>query len=118
MSTMALCGSVLTMFYLLMSVFPYSGFFVLELVPTATHDSAGIYAGFLTSSFMVGRAFSAVPWGQVADVYGRKFVLVITLIVSAIGSLLFGCSTSYTMALIVRFTMGEWVASQFQRKSS
>jgi MFS family permease len=108
MSTLALSSSVLTMFYLIMSVFPYSGFMVIHLVPGVDHENAGLYAGFLTSSFMVGRAFSAYPFGKIADIYGRKFVLVLSLAVSAIGSVAFGYSTSYRMALIVRFLMGRY----------
>jgi predicted MFS family arabinose efflux permease len=107
MSTLALCGSAFAMFYLLFSVFPYSGFMVMHLVPGVDSENAGIYAGFLSSSFMVGRAFSAYPWGKIADIYGRKFVLVVSLIVSAIGAIAFGCSTSFTMAVVVRFFMGK-----------
>ena len=57
---------------------------------------------------MVGRTFSAYPFGKIADIYGRKFVLVFSLIVSAIGSLAFGFSTSYSMAVAVRFLMGKF----------
>ena len=152
MSTMALCSSVFTMFFLMMSVFPYSGFMVMFLIKDGSVDNenAGKYAGFLSSSIMVGRAFSctlvwqylkfdgsvhvptpaawkkfhssfsfhfslssffffpwkAYAWGKIADIYGRKFVLVVALVSSAVGSLLFGCSTSYAMALAVRFVMG------------
>jgi sugar phosphate permease len=107
MSTMALCVGMFSMFYLLFSVFPYSGFMVIHLVPGVDSENAGIYAGFLSSSFMVGRAFSAYPWGKIADIYGRKFVLIASLAISAIGSIAFGCSTSFAMAVIVRFLMGK-----------
>jgi hypothetical protein len=48
------------MFFLLMSVFPYSGFMVMFLIKDGSVDNenAGKYAGFLSSSIMVGRAFS------------------------------------------------------------
>jgi hypothetical protein len=58
MSTMALCSAVFTMFFLLMSVFPYSGFMVMHLIDGVDSESAGKYAGFLSSSIMIGRAFS------------------------------------------------------------
>jgi MFS family permease len=106
MSTLALCSSVFTTFFILMNVFPYSGYMVLFLVPAATKETAGLYAGFLSSAFMVGRACTSLLWGQLADIYGRKFVLVVSLITSAIGSVCFGCSATYTMALAVRFGMG------------
>ncbi|CAB9529366.1 ZINC INDUCED FACILITATOR [Seminavis robusta] len=49
---------------------------------------------------------TSYPWGRIADIYGRKFVLVVTLIIASICSLVFGLSNSYTMAIIVRFLMG------------
>ena len=51
MSTLALCSSVITMFYLIMSIFPYSGFMVMHLIPGVDHENAGLYAGVLASSF-------------------------------------------------------------------
>lgn len=105
-STMALCSCVLTMFYLLMNCFPYSGFMAMSLVPGLTEESAGTFAGILSSSFMVGRAFSSYPWGKIADIYGRKFVLVVSLLNSAIFSLAFGASRSFTWAVTSRFLMG------------
>ena len=107
MSTIALCSSVLTFFYLLMSVFPYSGFMVMHLIHGVDHEHAGIYAGFLASSFMIGRAITSYPLGLIGDIYGRKFVLVFTSLVAGFGSLLFGLSTSYKMAFIIRFIMGK-----------
>lgn len=114
MSTAALCSSVLTMFFLLMSVFPYSGYMVLFLLrddnatnrTPVTRETVGLDAGILTSSFMIGRAISGFPWGKLADVYGRKFVLVVALVASAVGSVAFGCATSYRSAILIRFVMG------------
>ena len=54
MSSLALCSSVLSMMYLLMSAFPYSGFMAMNLIPGLTHESAGTYAGILSGSFMIG----------------------------------------------------------------
>jgi MFS family permease len=105
---MALAASVWSMMYMLMSVFPYSGFMVIYLVEGVDHENAGIYAGFLSSSFMVGRAFSSYPWGKIADIYGRKFVLVVSLLSAAVLSIAFGCSTSFAMAMATRFMMGTY----------
>jgi MFS family permease len=96
------------MLFLLSSVFPYSGFLVMFLINDGSVDetNAGLYAGILTSSFMVGRAVTAIHWGAMADIYGRKFVLLVTLITSLVGSLVFGLSSNFYVALAVRFTMG------------
>jgi len=106
MSTLALCISTLHMFYLLMSVFPYSGFMTMNLIPTLTRETVGFHAGILTSSFMVGRAITSFVWGKVADVYGRKFVLLFSLWISVIFALLFGMIPTFTWALVTRFFMG------------
>jgi sugar phosphate permease len=118
MSTLAVCSSVFNMFFLVMSVFPYSGYMVLFLFSTddegsspVTKETVGVYAGILSSSFMIGRAVSGFTWGQLADIYGRKFVLVISLAVCSVGSILFGYSTSFTAAVIIRFTMGTFTSS-------
>lgn len=118
MSTMALCSAILAMFYTLFSVFSYSGFMVMHLVPGVDQETAGTYAGFLASSFMVGRALSSYPWGKLADIYGRKFVLVVSLSVSAILSIVFGCSTSLAMAMTSRFLMGTLQALSFVRSTN
>ena len=107
MSIFALCVALFSMFYLLFSVFPYSGFMVIHLLEGVDEENAGLYAGFLTAAFMVGRAVSAYAWGQLADLYGRKFVLIASALASAVGSLAFGCSTTYVMAVTVRFFMGK-----------
>jgi MFS family permease len=73
---------------------------------TVDEANVGLYAGILTSSFMIGRALTAVHWGAVADTYGRKFVLLVSLITSVVGSIAFGLSTNFYAALAVRFTMG------------
>jgi MFS family permease len=106
MATLALCSAVLSMFYSLMNVFPYSGFMAMQLIPTLTHETAGTYAGMLSSSFMVGRAISSFAWGTVADTYGRKFVLLFSLWNTIVFSLMFGLSPNFTWAMLTRFLMG------------
>lgn len=55
--TVALCFCMLTHSYLLISVFPYSGFLAIHLLNLRlqSEDSAGPYAGLIASSFMAGR---------------------------------------------------------------
>jgi len=105
-ATVALCICMLTHSYLLISVFPYSGYMAIELIDTATADTAGSYAGLIASSFMVGRATTSIFWGKVADTYGRTTVLYLSLGLSCVLSLGFGLVRSFTGALIIRFCMG------------
>lgn len=105
------------MFYLIMNVFPYSGFLALHLLNGNGNDipqdevlytaaTIGPYAGILVSSFRLGRIPTAIAWGNCADVYGRKFVLVIGLVAMVVGNVAFGIAPSYKTAVFIRFFIG------------
>ena len=104
-SLMALCCVIFTFGYLVISVFPYSGFMAIELVSGVNEENAGYYAGLISSSFMAGRALTSYHWGKAADVYGRVTVLMSSLVLSLVFTLLFGLSGSFTLALIWRFLL-------------
>ena len=78
-----LCLCMLTQTYLLVSIFPYSGFLVVHLVPhVTTPDTAGSYAGLLAAALMLGRACASVAWGRAADTYGRSVTLQLSFALS------------------------------------
>lgn len=106
LATVALCSCSLIHAYLLINVFPYSAYMVLHLIPHLTPETAGVHAGILTSSFMAGRALSSYPFGRMADVYGRRLVLISSLTLSALFSILFGMSQSFVGACVWRFLLG------------
>ena len=101
---LSLC--VFTNGYLLISVFPYSGYMAIALIDGVDKDNAGSYAGLLAASFMIGRAIMAVPFGQAADTYGRVAILYISLSFSALFNLLFGLSPTFAFAIATRFLLG------------
>ena len=105
-SIASLCFGMLTHSYLLISVFPYSGYMAIRFIESANKDNAGSYAGMLASSFNFGRIVTAFGWGTVADIYGRKAVLVLSFSLLCILSVLFGLSPSFGMALLLRFSIG------------
>ncbi|KAE9592771.1 putative major facilitator superfamily [Lupinus albus] len=72
-----------------------------------TEANISTYAGYVGSSFMLGRALTSILWGKIADRYGRKPVLVIGVISVVIFNTLFGLSTSFWMAIIMRFLLGS-----------
>uniref|UniRef100_A0A0A9F3S1 Major facilitator superfamily (MFS) profile domain-containing protein n=1 Tax=Arundo donax TaxID=35708 RepID=A0A0A9F3S1_ARUDO len=78
------------------SLFPFLYFMIRDLHIAKDKEDIGFYAGFVGASYMLGRALSSVIWGIVADKYGRKPVLVITLI----------SVSSYWMALTTRGLLG------------
>lgn len=105
-SIAALCLCMLTHSYLLISVFPYSAFMAIELIPSVNEENAGYYAGLLASSFMLGRATSSYLWGKAADAYGRTTVIYSSLGLSCLFSLAFGWSSSFAVACALRFGLG------------
>jgi MFS family permease len=105
-STAALCICMLSHSYLLISVFPYSGFMAIDLIDTVNEENAGSYAGFIASAFMIGRAVTSFGWGKAADTYGRTSVLYASLGLSCFFSILFGLSPSFPAALAFRFCLG------------
>ena len=105
-STISLCCAMLTQSYLLISVFPYSGFLAMHLLPQLNQENVGSYAGFIASCFMLGRMISSFEWGKATDKYGRKFAIQATLLLSAIFSILFGLAPSFKYALFFRFMLG------------
>ena len=112
-ATIALCVAVLSVSYMLISVFPYSGYMVIQLMSSSqqhpnkvNEENVGFYAGMMASSFMIGRAISSYGWGKAADIYGRLPCLSISLLLSSLLSLGFGFSTTFWGALSWRFWLG------------
>eukprot|EP00529_Nitzschia_sp_RCC80_P014921 CAMPEP_0113442176 /NCGR_PEP_ID=MMETSP0014_2-20120614/1474_1 /TAXON_ID=2857 /ORGANISM="Nitzschia sp." /LENGTH=678 /DNA_ID=CAMNT_0000333065 /DNA_START=39 /DNA_END=2075 /DNA_ORIENTATION=+ /assembly_acc=CAM_ASM_000159 len=105
-STTAMCLCTFTHSWLLVSVFPYSGFMVISLIPDTDTNNAGPYAGLLAAAFMIGRAVTSFFWGRMADTYGRRTVLHMSLTASSIFSIMFGLSTSFMVAFFWRFLLG------------
>ena len=106
LSTAAISLCTFTQSWLLVSVFPYSGFMVIRLVPGTDEENAGANAGLLAASFMIGRAVTSYGWGRIADIYGRRIVFFVSLVLSAMFSLLFGLSSTFGLALLWRFFLG------------
>lgn len=85
---------------------------------SVNEENAGTYAGLLASFFMLGRALSAYPWGLAADIYGRKPALILSLLTSAVFSLMFGLSKTFGFALATRFWLGFCNSIQSTAKTS
>ncbi|KAI3725790.1 hypothetical protein L1987_65583 [Smallanthus sonchifolius] len=69
-------------------------------------EDISYYAGFVGSSYMIGRALTSVFWGVVADRYGRKPVILLGTSTVVIFNTLFGFSVNYWMAITTRFFLG------------
>ncbi|KAE8037871.1 hypothetical protein FH972_010426 [Carpinus fangiana] len=89
------------------SLFPFLYFMVRDFHIAKREEDIGYYAGYIGSSFMLGRALTSVFWGIVADRYGRKPVIVIGIVAVVIFNTLFGLSVNFWMAITTRFLLGS-----------
>lgn len=89
------------------SLFPFLYFMIKDFNIAETEEDIGYYAGYVGSAFMFGRALTSVPWGLVADRYGRKPVIIFGTISVIIFNTLFGLSANYSMAIATRFLLGS-----------
>ncbi|XP_019447333.1 PREDICTED: protein ZINC INDUCED FACILITATOR 1-like [Lupinus angustifolius] len=89
------------------SLYPFLYLMVRDFNIAKTEANISSYAGYLGSSFMLGRALTSIMWGTIADRIGRKPVLIIGVISVVIFNPLFGLSTSFWMAIIMRFLLGS-----------
>lgn len=88
------------------SLFPYVYFMVKHLQPDKPESSIARYAGYISGSFALCQALTGVHWGRYSDKYGRKPILLIGLLGSALSLFWFGSATSYHMAMIARCVGG------------
>ena len=72
-----------------------------------TVEDIGFYAGFVGTSYMLGRTLTSTAWGMVADRIGRKPVIVLGIFSVILFSALFGLSVHYWMAISTRFLLGS-----------
>mmetsp|Transcript_513 Transcript_513/g.1042 ORF Transcript_513/g.1042 Transcript_513/m.1042 type:complete len:568 (+) Transcript_513:58-1761(+) len=131
-----LCSVSFIQAYLLVSVFPYAAYMSVYLLnnnasePTTPSDhehqwqrpfleprhsqaaitveKVGPYAALFATSFMIGRTIAAHAWGKLADTYGRKSILIASLIGSGFATLWFGMSSTYGEAIVARGFIGAW----------
>lgn len=72
----------------------------------ASEVDTGLYAGMIASSIYVGRMFSSLPWGYVADVKGKKSVLIVSTTLLMFSTLAFGFTNNFYWAITTRFIQG------------
>lgn len=85
-----------------MSIFPYSYYMVKYFNVTDQEEIIGLYAGLITSAFTFTEFLSGVFWSRLSDKVGRKPVLIMGLIGTAISMLVFGFAPNYATAILAR----------------
>ncbi|KAJ0100776.1 hypothetical protein Patl1_05758 [Pistacia atlantica] len=89
------------------SLFPFLYFMIRDFHIAKREEDIGYYAGYVGSSFMLGRALTSVFWGIMADRYGRKPVIIFGTISVVIFNTLFGLSVNFWIAITTRFLLGS-----------
>lgn len=85
-----------------MSVFPYVYYMVESFHVTDNDQKIAVFAGMITSAFTFAEFSSGLFWGRLSDRIGRKPVLIMGLIGTAMSMLVFGFSPNLTTAMIAR----------------
>ncbi|XP_073289562.1 protein ZINC INDUCED FACILITATOR 1-like isoform X2 [Primulina huaijiensis] len=89
------------------SLFPFLYFMIRDFHIAKREEDISFYAGYVGSSFMLGRALTSLLWGLVADKYGRKPIILFGTIIVVILNTLFGLSVNFWMAISTRFILGS-----------
>ncbi|KAI1334076.1 major facilitator superfamily domain-containing protein [Xylariaceae sp. FL0016] len=86
------------------SVFPY----LPEMIASFGVEKKDVakWAGVTSAVFSLSQSVTAVPWGRASDKYGRKPIIMIGLFCTMSLFLVWGVSTSLTMAIVVRAIQG------------
>jgi len=69
-------------------------------------DNPGLCSGILVGIFIFGTALSAVPLGHVADLVGRKGVMMLGLLTGGLSAIFYGLTSSFWVAALLRFFGG------------
>ncbi|KAL2000301.1 hypothetical protein VTN02DRAFT_3291 [Thermoascus thermophilus] len=85
-----------------MSIFPYVYYMVESFHVTDNDRQIALYAGMITSSFTFAEFSTGMFWGRMSDRIGRKPVLVMGLVGTAISMVAFGFASTLPMAMIAR----------------
>lgn len=85
-----------------MSIFPYVYHMVESFHVTDNNGKIALYAGMITSSFTFAEFSASMFWGRMSDKVGRKPVLIMGLIGTAISMIVFGFAPNLPTAMIAR----------------
>lgn len=85
-----------------MSIFPYVYHMVESFHVTDNDRKIALYAGLITSSFTFAEFSAGMFWGRMSDKIGRKPVLIMGLMGTAISMIVFGFAPNLATAMIAR----------------
>ncbi|KAI5961772.1 hypothetical protein CANMA_003749 [Candida margitis] len=88
------------------SIFAYIFFMIQDFGIAKNASEIATYAGYLSASFAICQFLFSVQYAQASVKFGRKPVLLFGVMGTAVSSILFGFSSSFSMALVARSLMG------------
>eukprot|EP00053_Salpingoeca_punica_P013965 m.126810 g.126810 ORF g.126810 m.126810 type:complete len:686 (-) comp16347_c1_seq7:1199-3256(-) len=87
-------------------IFPFLPFVIQHFSPGLRTEDVGSRAGILAASYHVGSLLASMVWGRLADVHGRRPVMLSGLFGTLLCILGFAFSPSFSMAVSARFLWG------------
>ncbi|KAF2826142.1 MFS general substrate transporter [Ophiobolus disseminans] len=91
-------------------IFPYINFMI-EKVGNVKKEDVGFYSGLIESLFSVTQMCVMILWGKASDKYGRKPILVLSLVGVAFTTALFGMSQSLWQMIVARCCAGVFAGT-------
>ncbi|EDK44202.1 hypothetical protein LELG_02381 [Lodderomyces elongisporus NRRL YB-4239] len=88
------------------SYLSYIYFMIKSFGIVKTDSDVSRYSGYLAAAYSFAQLFSIVQWSKASDKFGRKPVLLLGCIGTALSMILFGFSSNFYMAFISRMLMG------------
>ncbi|KAJ1978551.1 hypothetical protein H4R35_001860 [Dimargaris xerosporica] len=87
-------------------LFPFVYFMVRDFGVAETPEQIGYYVGIVASSFSIAQMFTGMFWGFLSDRIGRRPVILVGILGTALCSALFGFSKSLGWAVMARALWG------------
>ena len=84
-------------------VFPILPDITQDFFPELSESELGFRQGYLAGVYFLGTFCGSLFWGKLSDRIGRKPALILCTALYSVAIGLFGLSTSYTMAIVMRF---------------
>ncbi|KAH5379811.1 hypothetical protein HBI46_036450 [Parastagonospora nodorum] len=91
-------------------IFPYINSMI-EIVGNVNKDEVGFYSGLIESLFSATQMCVMLLWGKASDRYGRKPVLVLSLIGVSVATTLFGMSQTLWQMIVARCFAGVFAGT-------
>jgi len=92
-------------------IIPYIYNMVKDFSVAEKEEDIGFYVGLLGSAFYFSLCITNIFWGHLSDKLGRKPVLLYNIVGTCIGTIVFGSSQTFIIALLGRFIAGSCSAN-------